>query len=82
MSEFTVHSPHAHAFTVAGLSSLSEDLDRPIIQLPLFAKGLAEGVSGLRALIGQSLMSVILWRLDNFCSEWSRNVFITHSFAR
>ena len=26
-----VHSPHAHVFTTAGLRSLSEDLDRPVI---------------------------------------------------
>ena len=44
-----VHSPHAHVFTIAGLRSLSKDLDRP--NTP-FVERLAEGVSGLRALTG------------------------------
>ena len=44
--------PHAQVFTIAGLRSLSGNLDRPILQLPVFVDGLAEGVSGLLALIG------------------------------
>ena len=43
------------------------DLDRP--KLPLFVEGLSEGVSGLRAPIVLSLMSVIFWRLVNYDSK-------------
>ena len=56
-----VHSPIAHVFTIAGLRSLSEGLDRPVTPF-------VKGESGLRALIDQSLMSVRLWRSTaSFC---------------
>ena len=61
-----VHSPHVYVFTIDGLSSMSEDLDRPITPIVCRRTNWRRVGSAYADLL--IAMSVILWRLVNLSS--------------